>query len=126
MLLMQTFFYDLTQQQAFYAVVEQQAATAAANARAAQQTAVTSTPTPVQQQAAPVVSSGGGSGTWEQLAICEEDGQNSPSYGYFGNTVTPGIGSMSMAQQEQIALQLNGGSIPYAPAGCAAAGYRGW
>lgn len=120
-------------------VAEQQAqAKAAAEARyeaeqrayAQQQAQAETTTTVAAPSDSSLVISGGGSGTFAQLAICEEGGNNSPTYGYFGimpNSWPAGYGPQdSEAEQEQAVLIINHGSIPYAPVGCVTAGYGGW
>jgi hypothetical protein len=93
----------------------------------------TTTTTQPPAPAAPVVNDGG----WQQVAICEEGGSNSPTYGYFGimpsswaayggTAYSATAGGSSWATQVMIGDKINGGNAPYAPSGCAAAGYGGW
>jgi hypothetical protein len=71
---------------------------------------------------------------WAQVAICEEGGNNNPTYGYFG--ILPSswgfyagvstAGQTDWNTQVTRANQLNGGHAPWAPPNCAAGGYKGW
>jgi hypothetical protein len=118
------------------ALLRQQAAQiasarAAASTRAAMvsQTATSSATTAPGSQ----TSASTGSGGWSQVAICEEGGSNSYTYGYFG--ITPqswgdyaGVSTAGQADwdtQVTRADQINGGP-PWCPPNCAAGGYRGW
>lgn len=68
-------------------------------------------------------SGGGDVGSWERVAMCEEGGQDDPTYGYYG--ITPGswaayggtqyastAGGASQEEQVAIANRISGGSIP--------------
>lgn len=74
-------------------------------------------------------SGGGDVGAWERVAMCEEGGQDDPTYGYYG--ITPGswaayggtqyastAGGASQEEQVAIANRISGGAIPDG-SGCA-------
>ena len=79
------------------------------------------------------------SGTWGALATCEEGGNNSATYGYFGilpstwqdpkydlpQSSGGSAGDYSLSVQEDAVIEING-HIPYAPWNCQAGGYSGW
>jgi hypothetical protein len=78
----------------------------------------------------------GADADWQQVSICEEGGSNSPTFGYFGimpstwaayggTAYSPLAGGSDWATQVMIGDKINGGP-PWAPAGCAGAGYSGW
>lgn len=109
------------------------AATAAAAARLVQERAQAAQAQVAAHAAAsnPAPTGGGG---WAQVAICEEGGSNSATYGYFG--ILPSTwaghdgvstaGQDSYANQVAYANQINGGHAPWCPPNCSAGGYRGW
>jgi hypothetical protein len=90
------------------------------------------TPPPPPLPPAPTASDAG----WQQVAVCEEGGSNDSTYGYFGimpsswaaaggTAYSATAGGSSWDIQVMIGDRINGGP-PWAPAGCAAAGYSGW
>jgi len=90
--------------------------------------------TPQTTYTAPATSTPVGSGGWWQIAICEEGGSNSYTFGYFG--IIPqswgnysGVstaGQASYAVQVQRAEQIDPSGPPWCPPNCEAGGYRGW
>jgi hypothetical protein len=121
------------------AVLDNQAAQAFATAEAAQASAraASSSTQTGSGRSAPTstpITSGPGDGGWQQVAICEEGGRNDPTYGYFGimpsSWAAEGMGGTAgdydWATQVTVGDRINGGGPPWAPAGCASAGYHGW
>lgn len=102
---------------------------AAAQAAAAQAAQAAAERSQAAQQAAPVTTSpapapaSGLIQAWSRVATCEEGGQDSPTYGYYG--ILPGTwaayggtqyaataGGATQSEQVQIANEINGGVVP--------------
>lgn len=126
---------DFTAAYTAWLATQAQAQAQTAEVPAAPTPSAVSTPPATTTTTVPATSGGSDAG-WNQVAICEEGGRNDPTYGYFGiytstwaayggTAYSPTAGGSSWATQVMIGDKINGGP-PWAPAGCAAAGYRGW
>jgi Transglycosylase-like domain len=89
------------------------------NQKAVQTVQTVPTPPP-QTVSTPVVNN---SGSWTRVAVCEEGGSNSPTFGYFGimpsswaayggTAYSPTAGGSSWDTQVMIANQISGGVVP--------------